>query len=156
MYNIHVVQNLIYDLFDLSPWSSGQDVALSRLSQGFDSPRRYQSKKPLKTLEFPTFQGLLFSIYLPEIMLEKFPKVPKMPPKCGTRCGTPSFNFLSFLFYNFNSFFNPVCKIAEKFKPAFSASTFNHDGIVQFFLTALKSFFFLYASKSTSTSVTIP
>lgn len=26
----------------MSPWSSGQDVALSRLSQGFDSPRRYQ------------------------------------------------------------------------------------------------------------------
>ncbi len=139
MYNIHVVQNLIYDLFDLSPWSSGQDVALSRLSQGFDSPRRYQSKKPI-----------------PKIILEKFPRVPKMPPKCGTRCGTPSFNFLSFQFYNFNSFFNPVCKIAEKFKPAFSASTFNHDGIVQFFLTALKSFFFLYASKSTSIRVTIP
>lgn len=27
---------------DMSPWSSGQDAALSRLNQGFDSPRRYQ------------------------------------------------------------------------------------------------------------------
>lgn len=152
MYNIHVVQNLIYDLFDLSPWSSGQDVALSRLSQGFDSPRRYQSKKPLKTLDFPTFQGFLFFLFLSRIILKKFPKVPKMP----RRWVTPWVTLWSFLFYNFNSFFNPVCKIAEKFKPAFSASTFNHDGIVQFFLTALKSFFFLYASKSTSTSVTIP
>ena len=29
----------------MSPWSSGQDVALSRLNQGFDSPRRYQFKR---------------------------------------------------------------------------------------------------------------
>ena len=28
-------------------WSSGQDVALSRRNQGFDSPREYQYKKEI-------------------------------------------------------------------------------------------------------------
>lgn len=32
----------------MSPWSSGQDVALSRLNQGFDSPRRYQLYEALR------------------------------------------------------------------------------------------------------------
>jgi hypothetical protein len=29
----------------MAPWSSGQDVALSRLKQGFDSPRGHQIRK---------------------------------------------------------------------------------------------------------------
>lgn len=36
----------------MSPWSSGQDVALSRRNQGFDSPRRYQEKKKHESASF--------------------------------------------------------------------------------------------------------
>ena len=43
-----------------SRWSSGQDVALSRRSQGFDSPTGYQ-EKPLK---FSLFNGFITRLYL--------------------------------------------------------------------------------------------
>nr|DAT04071.1 MAG TPA: hypothetical protein [Caudoviricetes sp.] len=39
-------------------------VALSRLNQGFDSPRRYQLRKALKILYLSVFQG--FFIHLPD------------------------------------------------------------------------------------------
>lgn len=64
----------------VSPWSSGQDVALSRLSQGFDSPRRYQIEKPLKALDFLIFQGF-FSYIFPS---KSVSKSSSRFPRCGT------------------------------------------------------------------------
>ena len=42
-------------------WSSGQDVALSRRNQGFDSPREYQEKLLLKAL---TFRSSFYYCYI--------------------------------------------------------------------------------------------
>ena len=47
-------------------WSSGQDVALSRRNQGFDSPREYQ-KKNLRGLSFWDFSFAIFRGVEPEI-----------------------------------------------------------------------------------------
>lgn len=42
---------------NMSPWSSGQDTALSRRTQGFDSPRRYQALTPFEILCLQDFEG---------------------------------------------------------------------------------------------------
>ncbi len=44
----------------MSRWSSGQDVALSRLNQGFDSPTRYHPTL-LNVEPFNRSAGFLFS-----------------------------------------------------------------------------------------------
>ena len=62
-----VVENIL----NVLSWSSGQDVALSRRNQGFDSPREYQEKLLLKVL---TFRSSFFIIV---ILGESNPKEPE-------------------------------------------------------------------------------
>ena len=57
----HYNNSCVY--INMSPWSSGQDTALSRRTQGFDSPRRYQSLRPFEILCIQDFEGRFFIVF---------------------------------------------------------------------------------------------
>ena len=99
---------------------------------------------PLLLFKFPFSTLLLLQIHSPFGLYSPSPsQVDVLARSIPGISGNPSF----FRIASASKF--------EKLIPAFSASKFNHDGIVQFFLTARISCARRYSSKSTSTSVTI-
>ena len=58
----------------MSRWSSGQDVALSRLNQGFDSPTRYHPTL-LNVEPFNRSAGFLFSGSVKNVGVADTPRI---------------------------------------------------------------------------------